>query len=539
MPLAAHGRLLRAEFSGTERERARAHGELMRERIRETAMVPYYRSFCFRFVPPKARLQSAAVEVMHAGFARLLSHAARETTAGFAEAMGIGAEEARRSFVMPDVLNALAGLSRGKGRTPPGLGCTSVAAWGPYTSDGRLLYGRNLDFCGVGVWDRYPLVARHRPKAGIPYVSVSSAGIVADGVTGLNEEGLSVALHQHCTSDVLILGRSRPILDLAAEVLRTCRTLEEAVALVARHPTTSGWTVALTSAKERRACAVERSAARWSRRDFADGLFVRANGYEDPALRRAEFPYPTLRASSEARTRKPKELLEAARGRVDAAALAGALSSRAGAAEEPVYSQGVVQPNSLVSVVFDPERGEAWVGEDTAPVSGGRLRRISLWDDRQFDETLESPVPGQRRLAELAYSRAYAGWEARGTPEASLGALDEAVSRAPKDAYMRVVRGFLRLRAGEPNAAAEDLATAAAFPDIPHRRASALLWLARAEDARGRRAEALAAYRGALEQRGEDARLNCAAERGLAEPYALACAASVLPDFNLGDTYSY
>lgn len=531
-------RVLSATFAGSERRRARAHGELCAARIKETRIVDYYRGYVKRFLPPSI-FANGFVELLHAGFARRLSPEGDERLSGFAEAIGISAEEAKRGYVMPDVLNALAGMSGGKAKLPA-LGCTSVAAWGPYTRDGRFLYGRNLDFCGVGIFDRYPMVARHRPDKGVPYVSFASAGAVADGVTGINEEGLTVALHQHYTTDVvLLLAKTRPVLDLAAEVLRTCRTIDEAAELCAGRATTSGWTLVLTSWREKRACAIERAGTRYSRRDYGEGLCVRTNGYETETLRAREFPYPAMRASSASRAKAARALAEARRGALDPRAMAAILGERNVENGELVFSQGIAQPNNLTSVVFDPEKGEAWFAEGIAPVNGGVFRRVPLWDDSVGDETIEIALPAARRDAEHAYNRAYNAWESGAGETGTLPHLDAAAAAAPRDAYVRVIRGFLRLRAGEHGAAAEDLALAAELPDIDHRRAAALLWLARARDAQGRREDALSAYGRAKDLGGEDARLAASAEQGLAEPYDLRRAARVLPDFNLGETYAY
>ncbi len=530
-------RLLTACFEGDERRRGRAHGELFRERVLDSGFIPYYRDFCLRFFP-EGRLSRAAVSLAHAWLARGGSRPLRELAAGFAEGVGVPEREALLSLAMPDVLNTLAGLS---GRRVPSLGCTSVAAWGEWTRGGRFLYGRNLDFVGVGIWDRQPLVARHRPRSGLPYVSVSAAGCIADGVTGINAEGLTVAVHQHYTTDVAVLPRTRPILDLAFEILRRARTIDEAVALCAASPTSSGWTIVLTHWRERRACALERAASRWFARDVRDGAFVQTNDYSDPALRSGEFHYPVLRASSRARAERALERLQHGRGLLGAACVAEILGDRRDPlhAVERVFAQAIAQPNNLVSVVFEPEDGRAWVAEGEAPVSCGRYRAVDLWSDAApLAQTVdgEAPVPEAARAAGRAYAQAYASWE-REQPPASLERLDAAVSLSPAEPYFRLLRGFLRLRLGLLREAADDFEAGAELPDIPHRRRVNRLWRARAFDAMGRRDEALSLYKAAAEGPADGA--GRAARLGLVRSYEPAEALSVLPDFNLGDTYSY
>lgn len=530
--------LLTLDLAGSERERGRQHGERLRDVIASSGVLPYYRDYCLRFLPPNGAVRTAA-SLAQAWLARGRSPALEELAAGFAEGAAIPAADVRRSLIMPDLINTLAGLAgRAKG---PALGCTSVAAWGEATREGRFLYGRNLDFCGVGLWDRHPLVSRHRPRSGIPYVSVSSAGCIADGVTGINAEGLTVSLHQHYTTDVSLLSRTRPILDLAAETLRTARNIEEAAQLCARARTSSGWTVVLTHWKERKACALERSAGRWAARVSEGPVFVHTNGYADAVLRAREFHHPALRASSDARAARAGEIARRQQGRLDAAGLALLLSDHVDPERdvERLFAQAIAQPNTLVSVVFEPEQGCAWVAEGRAPVSMGSYRRVALWEEggpseESFD--LSGAVSPARLSAARAYVDAYALWEAAGSEEAVAAKLDAAVASEPDEPYSRLMRGLSRLRLGLAAEAAEDFAAGAALPDISHRRRLNRLWLARALDVQGRRSQALPEYAAAAA--GARDAVAAAAGSGASRPYAASRARSALPDFNLGDTYT-
>jgi hypothetical protein len=100
----------------------------------------------------------------------------------------------------------------------------------------------------------------------------------------------------------------------------------------------------------------------------------------------------------------------------------------------------------------------------------------------------------ERKAMRLYVAAARAEVEGAG-PEAVRALVGSAVSLAPDEPNLRFLAGILALRAGALDDGATNLKAALALEGGPQRRALALLWLARAEEARGRRAEADAARR--------------------------------------------
>jgi tetratricopeptide (TPR) repeat protein len=532
-------RLLRAELRGSARERGRAHGELFGAQARESGILDFYRGFCakeaFSALPKPA---AWALDKLHPLFASRLSACASELVAGFCEGSGLEERRVREGLAMPDVLNFLVGLT-GRVLAAPTLGCTSAAAWGDYTEDGRFLYARNLDFPGTGTWDRFPLLLRHRPASGIPYVSIGSAGSIADGITGLNEEGLSVALHQHYTTEVGPWPSGRPILDIALEVLGCCRDIEQAIEVCARAPAISGWSVVLTHWKERQACVVQKTARRTAASWSKDGLFVHTNTFPDAALRSTELNRPVFFESSRLRKRRALEILETEKGKVSAATMAGLLNDRLDCERGLLraFGQAIHQPYTVTSVVFDPERGLAWMSEGRAPVCEGPYRAMSLWDDSPSDQELRpaDPLPEERRRAYGRYLDAYHAWQDRRDAGAAFAALGEAVAQDPGEPIYRHMRGLTALKLGELEEARASFEAGAALPDISHRRLAQKFWQARALDLLGRRGQAQALY-GAVAAEKPVGALAAAAEKGA---HAACRSVKVLPDFIYGDAYVY
>ena len=536
-------RLLTATLKGSARERGRAHGERFKAEVRESGILDYYLGYCERLLNRPGIAKRLGISVVHELCARAQSDEARGLADGFCEATGLDRRAVGRALVMPDALNFLVGLHAAVRPAPaPALGCTSVAAWGPYTAHGRLLFARNLDFAGNGVWDKFPVLARHEPDHGLPYVAFTTAGGILDGITGVNAEGLTLALHQHLSWDVSLWG-TRPVLDLGQETLRTCRTIEEAIELISNWPTTGGWTVVLTHWKSRQACAIERTARRCFVHFARDGWFVRANDYEEPALKGAEIEYTPWRGGSRARVARAQALLQANKGRLDAAAMASILrdhlDSERGVTR--AFAQTIAGPSNMTSVVIDAEAGEVWAAEGPAPVCEGSYRRLKLWEDSAPGEELAVPtlLTEAQRAGYQRYMEALLAWERSRDEEAAAGRLGDATTADPHDPIYRYMRGFFCLRAGDARAAAEHFESGIQEPDLPHRTRAQRLWLARSLDALGRRDEALRHYAAVSAAEGAGRPLGAAAERGARAPYRLELAREVLPDLLFGDVYAY
>src|SRR5205085_3662874 len=73
--------------------------------------------------------------------------------------------------------------------------CSTVVAWGDATEDGELLFARNFDFPGVGVWDAAPAFVVCAPDSGQRYGFFTTRGADTPVVTVVNEAGLVLAPH--------------------------------------------------------------------------------------------------------------------------------------------------------------------------------------------------------------------------------------------------------------------------------------------------------------------------------------------------------
>lgn len=127
--------------------------------------------------------------------------------------------------------------------SPPG--CSNFACWGKWTTDGRLLHGRNLDWSIDADAQDDAVIFVWRPKGGSPFMMVGWAGGIGS-VSGMNAKGITIGEMTLPTPNATFDGL--PLLLTMRRVLET-NTLDEAVKAIQDNPHTSGWNFILGDAK--------------------------------------------------------------------------------------------------------------------------------------------------------------------------------------------------------------------------------------------------------------------------------------------------
>lgn len=136
-------------------------------------------------------------------------------------------------------------------------GCTSAVALSGATKEGRILACRNMDYPIVGHWEENPVVAFYEPTEpnSVPHVSISTAGVPAEGLTALNKEGISVFTHAHFSKEVSFSGM--PVVELGNLIINHAKSISEAIDICRKHKPMGSWAFVIGSAKENRSVTIE------------------------------------------------------------------------------------------------------------------------------------------------------------------------------------------------------------------------------------------------------------------------------------------
>lgn len=504
--------LLILNLSGTQAEMGRQHGELLRRHGGHESTLGYYPNMPFRLLTAggrssaEKRALNASKPLMEWVLRRLdrdrpveLRDRARE----FAAAVGLPADDARYFAVMDLFQNVVGSLARvgllGPARrvataVPPA--CSSLAAWGSTTEDGRLLHARNFDFPGVGIWEQAPTLVFCTPPSGLRYGFATTRGADVPGVTAFNEAGLTLTAHTRFHRDV---GLGRAIVDLGHEIIRRARTLDEAVAIAGEVRVASTWGLLVSSAESRSAVLIETTAAGVVATWPGDGepFLACTNHYVHPALQVDEVSpsaawlqhcfgrYAVLRGRARA-------------GGLDVDGMRALLGSHLDPETGAERGAGgvIAQPVTVQSIVADPERRQLWLSVGGCPTGRNAFACVDwVWSSEPGSREVE-PTPEPARPSRYTQGEGGRAWS-RYLEACRLGehgadvveqerCLLEAVEADPTEPTWRFLAGSMRLRHGASAEALGHYEIGLAHEQASFYRGQLLLWASRAAQDAGR-----------------------------------------------------
>jgi hypothetical protein len=376
--------------------------------------------------------------------------------------------------------------------------CTSVIAWGSATEGGELLFARNFDFPGVGVWDAAPAFIVNAPTGGQRYAFFARRGADTAVVTVVNEAGLVIAPHTRWHVGAGLSGAM--IIDVIHDIARRAETLADAVRIARERPISSTWGIAIGSAREKSALVLEVAgpAVEVVRPAAGASYLVCANRYRTPSLQAGQVAASRAWAQhSEKRERRMRDLVDARTSPLTAEDLARFLGDR-----EDVDAPGrkrhlgaiIAQPTNVHCAVVAPSRLRALVGVDRAPSCEGRWADLTwTWDGppgswelggapegsgfaaRQRMDFAAQHDPATSHLHEA--TRVYEGSH---DVVAARASLDRAIAADPTDPSLRLAAGWLALEDGDVESARAHIGTGLVHETESHRREQLAFWGERA-----------------------------------------------------------
>jgi isopenicillin-N N-acyltransferase-like protein len=195
-------------------------------------------------------------------------------------------------------------------------GCTSFGAWGSETEKGHLLTGRNFDWEAAEVFSRDRVVVMCEPDGGIPFISLSWAGM-AGVVSGMNRAGVSITLNGAPSS--LPRQTAIPVALVTRDVLQRAHNLTEALQILKDAKVFVSTLLLVGSRADGKFVVVEKTPDSMQVREPKGDSIACANHFQTPGLQ--EDPRNTnyiAEATSVARQSRMAELLHDTHGAINA-----------------------------------------------------------------------------------------------------------------------------------------------------------------------------------------------------------------------------
>ena len=161
------------------------------------------------------------------------------------------------------------------------VGCSSFAAWGGASDDGKPVVGRNFDFYMGDDFTRNKIVTFCRPQAGHPFASIGWAGMIGV-LSGMNSEGLTVTIN--AAKGPVPLASATPISILAREILQHAATIAEALEIARRRDTFVSESLLVASARDGRAAIIEKTPRRTVLYEGDGEYLICTNHYQSEAF---------------------------------------------------------------------------------------------------------------------------------------------------------------------------------------------------------------------------------------------------------------
>jgi len=510
---------------GSDFEMGQQHAEQLGDAVRQ-GMAPFFYRFFRDVLNPKglSALETFGFKVLSKGIepilvSRLISQIPphlRDRIRGLAKQSGVPENQFVTAFVLPDLLPMLqAHWIRLKPRlaipvtAPPLLACSSFVAKGK-----KFLQGRNLDFPGVAYWDRFPVLQLTCPKKGFRFIGITSAGVPLGGISGVNEVGISVAIHQHYSIATNWKG-SLPFV-VAEKILNEADSLTGALSILNGASLASSWAFIVADGKTQDAFIYEaqpgKSGVRWLKDE--GNVLSHSNFYQSASCKYSD--YATTERMNWDNAWRQKTLEQIIRGNLEKLTPeigVSALSDHTDGfwGEEKTVNRSVSQVYNIQSYLIDPTELKLYLAEGNCPVHLGGYQEYdvkAVFEGRsgETNRTLtgyQFQQPHKRKAKEdyilsfvaafaqdfsLAYERLKTSLDSSFVPEAALVA---ALVNMRCQGDLETSLDFLQRAESEIARKKE----AKGLKDFPPEYFEILIYQARALDLKGKRNEAKKLYR--------------------------------------------
>lgn len=156
----------------------------------------------------------------------------------YAEGAGLDSKDLQSALMIPEICSFLGPMT--KYISPLNFGCSSIFTT---NNNNQPVHIRILDFPLKNTYDLHERIVVTHFKNQYKCFNFSSAGLPFSGLTSMNDQGLTIALHQKFTDDFNQHGL--PIFYIAHKIITSCKNCAEARAMIEDMQSITCWNINL------------------------------------------------------------------------------------------------------------------------------------------------------------------------------------------------------------------------------------------------------------------------------------------------------
>ena len=271
------------------------------------------------------------------------------------------------------------------------VGCTAFASWDSTSADSSLIIGRNFDFYVGDDFAQDKMILFINPDEGYKLATITWGGFL--GVcSGMNEKGLTVTLN--AAKSGLPSSAQTPISIVARKILQYAKNIDEAFAIAKQHQTFVSESLMIGSAEDGKTAIIEKSVDKTALYLSHNTDIVCSNHYQSDSFKTDEENLQNIATtSSDYRQQRTIELMQQYTP-LDYQEVAHILRDRQGLGNTDIGLGNEKALNQLLghhSVIFMPEKRLIWVS--TAPYQLGEYVAYDL------NVVFNNPQPVDKSIA--------------------------------------------------------------------------------------------------------------------------------------------
>src|SRR5680860_60004 len=290
------------------------------------------------------------------------------------------------------------------------VGCSSFAAWGDHTEDGKMIIGRNFDFYVGDEFAKNKIIAFVNPDEGHKFMSVTWGGFIGV-LSGMNDQGLTVTINAG-KSDFPLVAKT-PISLVTREILQYASTIDEAIAIAKKREVFVSESIFVGSAKDKRAAVIEVSPHNFGVYEVKNSnQLICSNHFQSAAYANDKKNQEhILESHSQYRYERMEELLDE-QPKVTPEIVVEILRDKRGLDDKRIGYGNEKTLNQLLAhhgIVFQPEDLKVWVSSN--PYQLGEFVAYdlnSIFNDMDDDTKVKSMSEEKLNIAEDPFLRTLA-----------------------------------------------------------------------------------------------------------------------------------